>query len=636
MYNDDAVDRILDVCDITDVIGEAVQLRPRGSNHIGLCPFHSEKTPSFTVSSSKGIYTCFGCGKKGNVFTFMKDYYGMEFGEALRELAQRYGIVIQQYKKTARQKEKLSRKEIAGKALEFASDYYVRLLDTAAGKNALSYIGKRNFSKETVKEFRLGYSPAGWDELLTEMSKKGYPEQSLIDSGLIIEKEKEKGKYYDRFRDRIMFPIQDSLGKIIGFGARQLSEDKNQPKYINSPQTMLYDKSRVLYGLFQGKNEIRKREYVILTEGYADVISLHQAGYKNAVASSGTSLTTDQLRLLNKFTKKIYIVYDADSAGITAAVRAIDMAFAEGFDVLLISLPTGEDPDSIVRKRGNHIFQEYINDAESFVDFRIRHLKNENKLQSPADLSNAIREIVKTIVKIPDRLQHDEYISRLASILKLSSRQVERIYQEKIKIERDTKHSASLNNTAVSETIAITENNPSNNPQDFTPDYTQLHVEEKLILKYLVSSKEVAEFLMDNYAIVPENMMSSEGKRLLTLIIDLYGKNPDIIKHLVTNDEVHQMDKDFLITLAIDDSEISKEWKSYSKGSSAYSRDLHRPVRDALTRIELMKTHNELSILQEQIKQASETDSFAFLNKYNELSKKEQTIKNILSNETPH
>jgi DNA primase len=389
----------------------------------------------------------------------------------------------------------------------------------------------------------------------------------------------------------------------------------------------------VLYGLFQGRNEIRRKESVILTEGYADVMSLHQAGYKNAVASSGTSLTIEQLKILHKYTKKIYIVYDADSAGIAAAIRAIDLAIAEGFDILLISLPAGEDPDSIVRKMGNQVFQEYINDAENFVDFRIRHLRNEKKLSSPAEISNAIREIIRTIIKIPDRLQHDDYISRLASLLRLSSRQVERIYQEKVKIEKGEKQ-APRERIVVQATTANTVNNSNDDKSIFTPDYSQILIEEQLIFKYLVSNKEVADFLMDNYALIPDNLYSDEGKRLLELIMHLYTKNNDIIKHIVENEEVHPMDKDYLVSLAIEDAEISTEWKAYSKGSKVESFDSHRPVRDALTGIEKIKIEEELNRLQEIIKNDEDPHSLEILKKYNELSKRFQIVKSLLSNET--
>ena len=638
-YND-AIEKVLEAVDIVEVIGEAVQLKPRGANYVGLCPFHTEKTPSFTVSPSKGIYTCFGCGKKGNVFTFMKDYYGMEFGEALKELARRYNVELPQYRQTKKQKEKLSRREQALEALNIAADYYHKMLSTTAGKKALSYLNKRGFSEATVKEFLLGYSPAAWDELIKYLGKKGFRENTLLDAGLVIKKD--KGGYYDRFRDRLIFPIHNSLGKIVGFGARQLGNEEGQPKYINSPQTIVYDKSRILYGLHQGKNEIRKKEAIILTEGYADVISLHQAGFRNAVASSGTSLTVEQLKEMKRYCSRIYIVYDADDAGLNAANRAIDLALAQDFEIFLVTLPKGEDPDSIIKNRGASVFQAYLEDAEIFVDFKINLLKKQNKLNTPAEIANAIRSVVNSIVRIPDRLQHDEYINHLAALLKLSSRQVERIYEEKVKAEKNYKQEQSQNvhrempATAKQSPEKVKSEDENQKEKEskngrFKPDYSQLLSEEKLIFKYMISNKDVAEFLMNNVAIIPENLFTEEAKRLLLLIIDLYSKNSDIVKHVVAIDEIHPDDKDFIIGMAIDNDAISDEWKQYVKGMRDF--DFFKPVNDALKKIELIKIEDKLEKLQEQLKTAKGEESGKILNEYKEYSQKRDILIKLMKNE---
>ncbi len=634
MANNDAIERVLEAVDIVEIIGEVVPLKPRGANFVGLCPFHNEKTPSFTVSPTKGIYTCFGCGKKGNVFSFMRDYYGMEFGEGLKELAGRYNVQLPQYKQTKRQKEKLSRREQALEAARIAAEYYSKLLGTTAGKKAMTYLNNREFKKESINNFQLGYSPAGWEELLAMLRKKGFTESVLLDAGLVIKKE--GGGLYDRFRDRLMFPIHNALGKIVGFGARQLNDNKEQPKYINSPQTVIYDKSTILYGLFQGKNYIRKEEAAVLTEGYADVISLHQAGFRNAVASSGTSLTVEQLKELKKYCSKLYIVYDADEAGQNAAVRAIDLAITKGFEVYIVALPTGEDPDSIVKSHGAAVFREYLNDAEIFVDFKINLLKRRKKLGTPAEIASAIRDIINTIVRIPDRLQHDEYINHLAALLKLSSRQVERIYKEKVSIEK--KYSREQVNEAIREDRLqadekkreVAESESTNG--GFKPDYTQLLSEERLIIKYLIAHSAVADFLMNNVGLIPDTMYSEEAKRLLTLIIDLYRKNPDIVKHIVANDEIHPDDKDFIIEMAIHTDNISNEWGDYAKGMKDF--DFFKPVNDAMKKIELYKVERELDSLQSAMNGADVDEMHTLLIKFKDMSQKRNTLIKLMKDES--
>ncbi len=480
----------------------------------------------------------------------------------------------------------------------------------------------------------MGYSPAGWEELMNLLKKKGFREDVLLDAGLVIKKE--NGGIYDRFRDRLMFPIHNSLGKIVGFGARLLSNAKDQPKYINSPQTLVYDKSSILYGLFQGKNEIRKQGAAILTEGYADVISLHQEGFRNAVASSGTSLTVEQLNVLKKYCSKLYIVYDADEAGQNAAVRAIDMAIAKGFEVYIVSLPAGEDPDSIIKSRGAKIFREYLRDAELFVDFKINLLKQRNKLNTPAEIANTIRDIINTIVRIPDRLQHDEYINHLAALLKLSSRQVERIYKEKVSIEKKYgREQAKESMQAERKQTAIIEENAEKRKTgngDFKPDYTQLLAEEKLIFKYMISHREVSEFLLNNVAIIPENMFSEEANRLLTLIIDLYGKNSDIVKYVIGNEEIIPEDRDFIIEMAIDNNILSSEWEQYAKGMKDF--DFLKPVKDALRKIELYKVERELDKLQTELNSTATENVRELLTKFKDFSKKRDILIKLMTDES--
>ena len=312
-------EQILEQSDIVDIIGEVVNLKRRGSNYLGLCPFHNEKTPSFTVSDVKGIYKCFGCGESGNAVSFMMKYHNMTYIDAMKELALKAGVKIEDTQ-SPKVKEQIDKKDLVFHALEAASEFYNKYLFLKPAKQALAYFKSRQFSDDTIKKYKLGYAPDSFDETMKHLIKLGFSIETLSESGLIIEN-KDKTSYYDRFRGRAMFPILNVTGKVLGFGARQLEDNKNQPKYINSPQTLVYDKSFSLYGIFHAKNEIRNKQSVILVEGYANVITLHQAGIENVVASSGTSLTVQQLSQLSKFTKTIYFSYDSDSAGQNASEK---------------------------------------------------------------------------------------------------------------------------------------------------------------------------------------------------------------------------------------------------------------------------------------------------------------------------
>jgi len=563
----------------------------------------------------------------------MKDYYGMEFKEAIKELAGRYSIPLPQYTQSKKEKEKLTRRELALECMELATRYYVKLLHTTGGKKAKLYLAQRDFTDESINEFKIGYSPEGWDSLINYLNKKGYKENALFDAGLVIKKE--KGGYYDRFRDRLMFPIHDTIGKIVGFGARQLDADENQPKYINSPDSILYDKSRILYGLHQGKNDIRRNESVILTEGYADVISLHQAGFRNSVSSSGTSLTKEQVSILKKYCSKIYIVYDADEAGINAAIRAIDIALSAGLEVRVVSLPKGEDPDSIIKNKGAKVFQAFLNDAEMFVDYKVNLLKQQNKIDTPSELANAIRDNIRSIIMIPDRLQHDEYISRLAGLLKLSSRQIERIYNEKTKMEKtyytdQQRDERDEERRVAAQTVELM-NISGTKKSDFEPDYTQLLPQERMIFKYIILNNEARSYIFDVLAIIPENLFSDEAKRILMLIIDLYSKNADIVKHIAANEEVHPLDKDFILSMAMRENELSNEWKVYAKGMKDF--DYYKPIRDALKQIDIFKLDRLIEDLQELQRSNDEGIRERALQEFMVLSKKRQTLTNLSRNE---
>lgn len=410
------IEEVRAASDILDVIGLFVRLKKRGKNYVGLCPFHTEKTPSFTVSTEKQMYYCFGCGVGGNVFSFVMEYEKVSFAEAVRLLAEKAAIVIPQ--PTSDAAEEISELEQIYEVYRTAGRfYYDCLTQTPEGKLALDYFHKRGFSNETIRMFGLGYSPSSWDALINYAQAKNISVEFLEKVGLA--RKREDGTYYDYFRGRAMFPVFSTSGRVIGFGARKLRENDPLGKYINSPETSIYNKSRILYGLYQSKEAIRECDAVILVEGYVDLITLFQSGVKNVVASSGTALTEEQIQLLGRFTKNITIVYDADSAGSKAAIRGIDLVLENDFDVKVVQLPSGDDPDSFVKKNGGDAFKKLVENSISFVDFIAQTFKQEGRFDSPEGKAKAVRAIVQTIAKMKDELKQNFYIQQVAQKYKL-------------------------------------------------------------------------------------------------------------------------------------------------------------------------------------------------------------------------
>ncbi|MBO0937523.1 DNA primase [Fibrella sp. HMF5335] len=417
---EDTVERIRQAADILEVVGDFVSLKRRGSNYIACCPFHNEKTPSFNVNPARQIYKCFGCGKAGDPVRFVMDVENLGYGEALRYLAKKYNIEIAEQEVTPEEQNRQTERESLYIALNYAKTFFQEnLLQTDEGRGiGLSYFRERGFSAPTLAAFELGYSPDQWDALLTDATKKGYNPTVLGKAGLTIVRE-ESGKTFDRFRGRVMFPIHNVSGRVIAFGARILKTDPKAPKYLNSPETDVYHKSQVLYGIFQAKQTIRQEDVCYLTEGYTDVISLHQAGIKNVVASSGTSLTIEQIRLISRFTPNVTILYDGDAAGVKAALRGLDMVLEEGLNVSVVMFPDGDDPDSFVRKVGAEAFKAFIKqNAHDFITFKTDNLLKDAG-DNPFKRAEVISEIVGSISRIPDPIKRQVFFQTTARQLKV-------------------------------------------------------------------------------------------------------------------------------------------------------------------------------------------------------------------------
>ena len=419
MIAKETIDKVYEAARVEEVIGDFVQLKRAGSNYKGLSPFSDERSPSFMVSPVKQIWKDFSSGKGGNAIAFIMEHEHFTYPEAIRYLAKKYNIEIEETELSNEEKEVANEKESLYLVSEFASKYFQDvLLNTEEGKAiAYTYFKERGFTNDTIKKFQLGYSPNTWDALTKEALGKGYKLEFLEKTGLTIVGE---DKQFDRFKGRVMFPIQSMSGRVLGFGGRILTNDKKAAKYLNSPESDLYHKSKVLYGIYHAKQAIAKNDRCYLVEGYTDVIQMHQAGIENVVASSGTALTPDQIRLINRLTKNITVLFDGDAAGLRASIRGIDLILEEGMNVKVCAFPDGEDPDSFAKKTPLQDLTQYLEDnAMDFIQFKASLLMKDAK-NDPIKKADLIRDMVASISKIPDRIKREVYIQEVSRIMDIS------------------------------------------------------------------------------------------------------------------------------------------------------------------------------------------------------------------------
>lgn len=408
------IERIRESVNIVDVIGRYVTLKKRGRNYLGLCPFHSEKTPSFTINPEKQIFHCFGCGTGGNVFTFLMRYENLSFVDVVKRLADETGIKIPVSQEVQRQQ---SESEQFFRANEVAENFYHQQLKQAPAM-VQEYLQRRGISAETLAQFKLGYASGEWDGLLKYLERNGFSLNPYKKLGLLLESEK-SGKLFDRFRNRLMFPIHNQSGKVIGFGGRALVDEPNSPRYMNSPESPVYQKSRILYGLYFSKEAIRESGAVIFVEGYMDFLQLYQAGIRNVVATSGTALTEEQARLIRRYTNRVYLCYDADNAGINAAVRGGEILFQQLLEVEVLILPAGEDPDSFVKTNGKAAFLALLKEAKDYLAFRLSILNQKYDLQKAAERSRAVAEALEMLLPMQDSIRSGFYLEKIAEQLQV-------------------------------------------------------------------------------------------------------------------------------------------------------------------------------------------------------------------------
>ncbi len=424
MIDKETVDRIYSAANIVDIIGDYVTLKRAGVNYKACCPFHNEKTPSFVVSPAKGVYKCFGCGKGGNAVTFLMEQEGISYVEALKMVAKRYGIEVHEKELTEEEVRRNDNRESMFVVNSWAADYFTHYLhhETEGQSVGLSYFReRRGLTDAIIKKFGLGFCPARGGRMSKDALAAGYKEEFLLSTGLSLKSERD-GSLFDRFHDRVMFPVHNISGRVVAFGGRTLRTDKNIAKYVNSPESEIYSKKRELYGLYFAKRAIQQLDCAIMVEGYLDVISMHQAGVENVVASSGTSLTEEQIRLLSRFTRNITVIYDGDSAGIKASLRGIDMLLKEDMNVRVVLLPDGEDPDSFAKSHSSQELQEFIRRSEQdFIAFKAKLLL-EDAQGDPIRKAALIGDMVQSIAQIPNTIKRSVFIRECAQIMAIDEK----------------------------------------------------------------------------------------------------------------------------------------------------------------------------------------------------------------------
>ncbi|MBN1926150.1 MAG: DNA primase [Prolixibacteraceae bacterium] len=480
MIDQATVERIIDAADIVDVVEEYVSLKRRGVNYLGLCPFHNEKTPSFTVSPAKQIYKCFGCGKGGSSVNFIMEHEHLSYIEALKYLAKKYHIEVVEEEETPEMIAQRNRHESLMIVTAYAQQFFTNyLMNEPEGRSiGLSYFRERGFRDDTIKKFQLGFCPDGKDIFTQAAQKQGYRMEFLEETGLTIKRD---DWVRDRFAGRVIFPFTNLAGRVIAFGGRILKSDPKAAKYLNSPESEIYHKSKTLYGIAQAKNAISRNDKCYLVEGYTDVLSLHQAGIENVVASSGTSLTTEQIRMVKRFTPNITIIYDGDPAGIKASIRGIDMVLEEGINVKVVPLPEGEDPDSFARSMNASSLLEYINTNETdFIRFKTQLLLKETE-KDPVARARLINEIVRSIAVIPDNITRSVYIRECSLMLEVSE---DLLYAEVRKIKHKANEELIIKEKR--ESIRAATASKQQQPVETKPKENPCEIEEKALLRILI------------------------------------------------------------------------------------------------------------------------------------------------------
>ena len=632
MITSNTIQQITNRIDIIDVVGEFVKLKKRGTNFIGNCPFHNEKSPSFTVSPAKEIYKCFGCGKSGNTITFLMEHEKYSYVESLRWLAARYNIEIEETETSPAQKLAQQVADSLYAINNFAMDFFAKQYwETEAGESiAQSYMQHRGFLKPIVEKFKIGYNPSDKDSLAKALIQNQFNPELFAKTGLVVER---NGEWQDNYRDRIIFPIHNTTGKIIGFGARQIAKNDKSPKYINSPENDIYVKSKILYGSYFARTSIDKLNECLLVEGYTDVVSLHQAGIENVVASGGTSLTIDQLRLIKKYTQNLTIIYDGDAAGVKAALRGLDMALEEGLNVQLVLIPDKEDPDSYVNKVGPDAFREFVQSAKKdFVLFQLEVQLKEvgGDLNKKNSLVNQIAETLSKINKPEDFTKLQEYVRKCASLLRIDETGLTQLVN-KFKRDKIVKEEKKM---SYDEAAILMPSFPQGQEQqqdtDLFTDKDLVHEKNlvKLIIDYgnelTKENKLVAQWIFDEIESFP---LENED---MVYLVDAYkkwfyaGKLPNGKTLQYHEDERVQK---WVVSLFEPDHELSTRWnEKLGKPEREDVKDIINEIEIGLMYFKLRKVKKMISQNQMDLETAPENEQIQLLQIHKHLKEVERAL----------
>lgn len=619
MISPQTIEQITNRIDIIDVVSEFVKLKKRGANYLGLCPFHNEKTPSFTVSPAKEIYKCFGCGKSGNTITFLMEAEKYSYAEALKWLAQRYNIEIQETEVSDETKLVQKAAESLHAVNNFAQKFFTdQLLNTEEGQsNALTYLEERGYNQSIIEKFQLGYNPQSRNAFTTAALQQQFSKEVLLRSGLVTERNDE---LFDNYRGRIIFPIHNTTGKIIGFGARVIGKAEKAPKYINTPENEVYVKSKILYGAYFARHSIDKNNECLLVEGYTDVISLHDAEIDNVVASGGTSLTADQLRIVKKYTNNLTIIYDGDSAGIKAAMRGLDMALEEGLNVKLVLIPDNEDPDSYVKKIGTSAFKNFITDnKKDFILFQLEVLLKEagNDITRKNDAVNQIAESLSRINKAEDFSRRQAYIHECSALLKIDENGLINLVNKYIneRVNKEDKSRVAIVETQSKQATEVKED------LLLQPDDLQEKNVLRVLLEYGLNKwdeqKTVAEFIIEEL-----DQFRFDNPEMENLF-DVYkaqfeqGYNPTAKTLLYYEDE---RIRSLVVNVTMFPFELSQRWDE--KLENIKVNDVNTSIQDVIMSLNYFKLHKIKKMFEqnqhdiEHSKNWNETKQFIEIHKH--------------------
>ena len=628
MIKHEDIVKILEAAQIADVVGAFVPLKKRGANYIGLCPFHNEKTPSFNVNPARGIFKCFGCGEGGDSVAFLMKHEHYTYPEALRWLAERYHIHIEETEATPEEKAAQSERDRVFHVNEFAQKYFQNLLfnDEQGRSTGLSYFEERCLREDTIRKWGLGYCKDSWDDFCTAAKAEGFSEEDMVAAGVVIKNEN-TGKVYDRFRGRVTFPIYNVGGRVLGFSARILTSDKTKAKYVNSPESIIYTKGKVLFGLHLAKDAIVKEDLCYLVEGNMDAVMMYQNGVKNVVATSGTALTEQQTSMIKRYTRNVTVLYDGDSAGIKATFKAVNIFLEHGLNVRTVLFPDGEDPDSFARKHTMDEFQTFLKEnSQNFIIYKTNLLQKQAE-NDPIKRADLIRDIVHTISLIPDLLERNTYLQECSSILQTSEEVLAKALKRQLFLNRDKKNKQEDPQPAIAEQVILDTPKAEKQEIELNPDYAQEKAIIEILFKY-GNTMTRQEVFGENDALEYKDVLTA-AYVVCDIVNDdirftdvLFGKIFELYRHsiyeentvpaidsFISNEE--EQIRNLAAELLIGGREISPLWleKNISVPDKESKEVIDRLISDTLLRFKLHKVNAYIKQVNEAIKTTTEPEA---------------------------